>query len=258
MSCTLYEKHLYLNKDIIYLKNTRIIEYDIHAAGTCILYELGLIKEKTFKYLMSLDKETRNITVGNILVKHPKWNKLQMEGFSDVMRRFMELNDIDDKDVLSINKDSITVINKKKLRNLVIDNLYKVHIEGNFNAYMHLCDKELYLNTETMMFNTKRFSRDVAAIQSDYFINFFMSMMILDSKPNNKNEVFLNIRNFRSAYLNLELDDEYYYDMEHDGYVINNALDNSKIISKYKRDKKNYDIKENYRFLEEFMKIILF
>ena len=161
MSSTLYEKHNYLNKNIRYLKNTSIIEYDIHAAGTCILYELGLIKKELFEYLMSLDKFTRNRLVGDLLAQHPKWNKLQMKGFSDVMKRFMEENNIEDRDILSIKKDSIVLIGSKVIRNLFIDNLYQFNITGKYNNYMYLKEKELYINSKTLNYYTNNFNKYV-------------------------------------------------------------------------------------------------
>ena len=255
MSSKLYEKHNYLNKNILYLKNTSIIEYDIHSAGTCILYELGLIKEDNFKYLMSLDKFTRNVYIGRLLKKHPKWNKLQMNGFSDVMRRFIELNNIEDNEILSIKKDSITIIGRP-IKKLKVDNLYEFHIDGKYNSYMYLKKKEIYIDTKTMGFNTKNFGETVLEVQTEYFINFILSLMILDSKRNNKNLIYSELKNFRSQFLNRELDHDYYYDLDEDGYVYN--FNGTILRSMYKSEDKNlYSIDNNYSYLEDLIKLLL-
>ena len=254
MSSTLYEKHNYLNKNIRYLKNTSIIEYDIHAAGTCILYELGLIKKELFEYLMSLDKFTRNRLVGDLLAQHPKWNKLQMKGFSDVMKRFMEVNNIEDKDILSIKKDSIVLIGSKIIRTLYIDNLYQFNITGKYNNYMYLKEKELYINSKTLDYDTKNFNKDVLEVQSDYFINFILSTIVLNSERDNRNEVFSSLKYFRSKFLNKELEDEYYFDLDEGSYIFNY---NGTILStSYKDNNKNYSIDNNYSYLEELIQLL--
>lgn len=254
MSSTLYEKHNYLNKNIRYLKNTSIIEYDIHAAGTCILYELGLIKKELFEYLMSLDKFTRNRLVGDLLAQHPKWNKLQMKGFSDVMKRFMEENNIEDRDILSIKKDSIVLIGSKVIRSLFIDNLYQFNITGKYNNYMYLKEKELYINSKTLNYDTKNFNKDVLEVQSDYFINFILSTIVLNSERDNRNEVFSSLKYFRSKFLNKELEDEYYFDLDEGSYIFNY---NGTILStSYKDNNKNYSIDNNYSYLEELIQLL--
>lgn len=254
MSSTLYEKHNYLNKNIRYLKNTSIIEYDIHAAGTCILYELGLIKKELFEYLMSLDKFTRNRLVGDLLAQHPKWNKLQMKGFSDVMKRFMDVNNIEDKDILSIKKDSIVLIGSKIIRTLYIDNLYQFNITGKYNNYMYLKEKELYINSKTLDYDTKNFNKDVLEVQSDYFINFILSTIVLNSERDNRNEVFSSLKYFRSKFLNKELEDEYYFDLDEGSYIFNY---NGTILStSYKDNNKNYSIDNNYSYLEELIQLL--
>lgn len=254
MSSTLYEKHNYLNKNIRYLKNTSIIEYDIHAAGTCILYELGLIKKELFEYLMSLDKFTRNRLVGDLLAQHPKWNKLQMKGFSDVMKRFMEENNIEDRDILSIKKDSIVLIGSKVIRSLFIDNLYQFNITGKYNNYMYLKEKELYINSKTLNYDTKNFNKDVLEVQSDYFINFILSTIVLNSERDNRDEVFSSLKYFRSKFLNKELEDEYYFDLDEGSYIFNY---NGTILStSYKDINKNYSIDNNYLYLEELIQLL--
>lgn len=254
MSSNLYEKHNYLNKNIRYLKNTSIIEYDIHAAGTCILYELGLIKKELFEYLMSLDKFTRNRLVGDLLAQHPKWNKLQMKGFSDVMKRFMEENNIEDRDILSIKKDSIVLIGSKVIRSLFIDNLYQFNITGKYNNYMYLKEKELYINSKTLDYDTKNFNKDVLEVQSDYFINFILSTIVLNSERDNRDEVFSSLKYFRSKFLNKELEDEYYFDLDEGSYIFNY---NGTILStSYKDNNKNYSIDNNYSYLEELIQLL--
>ena len=256
MTGTLYTKHNYLNKDIEYLKNTSIIEYDIHAAGTCILYELGLINKNTFNYLMTLDKTTRNIAVGNMLQQHPKWNKAQMNGFSEVMRRFMEKNDIEDSEILSIKKDSIVLLRGSNfIKSLNIDNLYEFRITGKYDTYMYLNGKELYLDSRAKKFDTKNFNKDVLDVQLNYFIGFIFSTLILDSKYGMKKEVYEQLKNFRTLFLGYELDDEYYFDLDDGNYIYN--YDGTLLSTIYKSSDKNlYYINNNYSYLESLIKIL--
>lgn len=248
-------KHNYLNKDIEYLRNTSIIEYDIHSAGTCILYKLELISKETFDFLMNLNKESRNIQTGKILKDNPSWNKLQMREFSYIMELFMIENGLDNDDILSIKKDSIVVIGKIPKR-LCIESIYQFNKVGVYNSYLYLKKKEIYLNSITQEYDLKNFTEEARLVQDDYFINMILSTLIINNDSKNKIEAFNHLKQFRSMYINLKLDEEYYYDIEKQGYVV--SIGSTTFVSSTKLgDKTAYMINGNYSYLEDLINIIL-
>lgn len=252
---SLYKKTNYINKEIRYLRDTNIYEYDMVAGGTVILYYSKLISEGTFKYLISLDKFTRNVHVGNLLLQNPSWNKIQVNGFKDAIKVFMSINKLDDDDVLSINKDSITIINKKCNNLYIYDGLLEFRLDGKYNNYMNLYNKEIYCSSKDYSYNTRNFSNKVLLYQEDYFISFIISSIIIDNNSS-KQELFLHFKNFRSNFLNRKLDDNYYYDLDEEGYIIN--LNGMKISTDLiQKDKFQYNIYNNYNYLVELGNILM-
>ena len=108
---SLYEKTLYLNKDIDYLFNCEIREYDMQEAGFNLCKEFKLLPDKTIQYLNTLDKNQRHIQIGVYQKNKEFANKLK-EAFILARKRFFEANELDDTDILAIKKDAIFVIKK--------------------------------------------------------------------------------------------------------------------------------------------------
>ena len=54
MVSLLWQKTNYTNRDIDYLKNVLITEYDISSAGMNILYDLGAINSDKYEILKSM------------------------------------------------------------------------------------------------------------------------------------------------------------------------------------------------------------
>ena len=59
MVSLLWQKTNYTNRDIDYLKNVIITEYDISSAGMNILYDLGAINSDKYEILKSMKKHGR-------------------------------------------------------------------------------------------------------------------------------------------------------------------------------------------------------
>ena len=62
----------YTNKDIKYLVNRRIVEWDIQRAGLQALCNMGIISEDTHEYWKSRDKHWSSIYVGKNLAAKMK------------------------------------------------------------------------------------------------------------------------------------------------------------------------------------------
>ena len=62
----LYKRTLWINKNIEFLFDTEIIEYDIHAAGPSICREFKLLPESLLDEIDKMDKKSKNIKIGLI------------------------------------------------------------------------------------------------------------------------------------------------------------------------------------------------
>jgi hypothetical protein len=256
MSITIYAKHNWTRKDIHYIKNTRITEYDMSNAGINILLTKGLLKPDFVNHLNKMDKLQKNITVGKILQKNPEWNKIMMEEFVAIRKYFMEVNNLDDSDILSIKKDAIFVIDKK-VRHLKLSANYEFKEKNTYDTYLNIMNKEFYVNIEKELYDTKGFSDLVLKYQEDYFIDFIITTLVLDRSS--EREKFEHIKEFRTKFLTFQLEPNFYFDLLDGGYIYKyNKNSTVPLISTVEpEDLSVCDITNNYKFLFELIQIIL-
>lgn len=256
MSMTVYRKHNYTRKDLKYIKNTPIIEYDMSNAGINILLTNGKLNQEFVDYLNTLDKLTKNITVGKILQNNPEWNKLMMEEFIKIRGEFMRINNLDDNDILSIKKDAIFVINHKVKKLKVHDN-YVFREKGVYDTYLNIRNKEFYINIEKGTYDVKGFPKTVTKVQEDFFIDFIITCAVLEKED--RFDLFQHIKIFRSKFLNFELPQEFYYDLDEDGYKYKYCKDSIAylISSKPPSNLKLCNIDNNYKYLSDVVNTLL-
>ena len=256
MARTVYTKHNYTRKDVTYIKNTTIIEYDMSNAGINILLTKGLLKQDFVDHLNKMDKLQKNITVGKILQKNPEWNKVMMEEFIAIRKYFMEINELTDDDILSIKKDAIFIIGKR-VRNLKLTENYEFKEKNTYDTYLSIMNKEFYVSIDKGEYDVKGFSKKVLSLQEDYFIDFIITALVLD-----REDIFAkheHIKIFRTKFLNFELEPQFYIDLNEGGYIYKYSETSSvKTITPFPPlDLSKCDITTNYKFLFELINILL-
>lgn len=107
----LWVKDRYVS-DYEWLISKDIREYDISKANISILLDLNLISNKQYEYFKNLPKQKREVYIGLFLRDNPSISKSLSYGFKEARRIFMQSNQLQDEDILYVDKDSITVINK--------------------------------------------------------------------------------------------------------------------------------------------------
>ena len=157
----LYEKHNYLNKDISFLCNTQINEYDMKAGGFSILKRAGALTAKEIDYLEKCSKLERNVYLGNKLRANPELTQIQMDGFIEARRQFFERNNIDDNSVLTIKKDAIFLI-RSNIYNTQFDG-FDFRLANTYNSYYYFPnvqgdDIEMYYKSKDNMIDCHFFS----------------------------------------------------------------------------------------------------
>ena len=69
-------KSNWTNKEIKYLKNVSIVEYDLQSGGLNIIKQFKLLPQEKINQLESFDKEKRNIAVGKLQIKDKDYNMI--------------------------------------------------------------------------------------------------------------------------------------------------------------------------------------
>lgn len=248
LNTDIYIKHNYLNKDIEFINNSSIIEYDMKNAGLSIIYHNGIISKKDYDYLMGLDKLERNIVIGKYLIKHSDVNQFIMDEFINIRKNFFDINNIKFEEVLSIKKDSITLINRFP-NNLIIDNFYEFRVKGTYKSYININNKEHYLDSNNNILITKGYSEETKKIQNKYLFNFIKNCLKY-KLVNDNDQLFQYCIIFKNDFLMFNLEKEYYLDILVNKYIINIFNDIyylNDINDEF--DKKNLMINNNLNFI---------
>lgn len=219
----LYEKHNFLRKDIDYLVNKPIREYDMSSGGYSILKKANVFSDKEIKRINQMSKFERNYFLGNYVRDHGL-SELQMNGFIDARKEFFIRNNIKDDEVLSIKKDAIFLINKT-VTNLSFSG-YKFRLDNVYSSYYYLSEIEFYYSRKKQFLDVKGINDEVLKSHYDYFLKDLYLIMKLNEK-NNKDYLFSYLKNYREKYLERKLPIEHYRELNED----NSFLTNQKILA---------------------------
>lgn len=198
------QKSNYLNKEIPYLTNVNIYEYDMSSGGFNILRSKKVFSKDVEDSLLKMNKEERNITIGKILRKKPKLSEILINGFKEYMTEFCKVNGIKNEEILSIKKDAIFIINKR-CKNLKLNEYVELKEKNKYTSYLYLSEIEFYNN---------RFDCHVKGINDNIldrnlFFNEIKNIMKLMEK-NNDEVLFRYLRKLQKNYLEYEVDKEMY------------------------------------------------
>jgi len=248
---TLVEKTNYLDKDILYLRNILITEYDIKSAGFTTIKVKKLLPEDVISDLEKLSKDQRSIYIGKQILKHPKIGEELINTLIDVRKDFVVLNDINEEDVLSIKRDALFII--KKVPNHFKVGEFEFRPKGSYSSYCYLNGKEFYYSSKLDLLDIKGLSEDVREKQKDYLLKDIRKIIGMGEKLSS-DQMFLFLKQYRSKYLNGKLDKETYRDLETGMYSVNGyqMIDISEDMIK------DVDISQNYiNYLVPLFKLLV-
>jgi hypothetical protein len=198
----LHEKHNYLNKEVQYLINTVVKEYDMRSGGYTILKKYGEFSKKEIEFLDTLPKFERNVWIGKRIAEKKKLSGILMEGFKEARKLFFEANDIADEKVLSIKKDAIFVINYPCLNNIVDG--FEFQLKNNYSSYYLLNGKEFYFKGRSQHIDIKGIGDDVIHDHEEFFVKDLKNIFNLAEKGNTEYLIKF-LKRYRDNYLNMRL-----------------------------------------------------
>lgn len=215
----LVEKSNYLNKDIVYLKNIDIREYDVASAGFTVIKFKKLLPEETIQSLEKLSKMERNIRIGKLSLRHPIINEEIIKTLEKVRKAFVMVNHLYPEDILSIKKDALFLI-KKNPRVLKIKD-FEFRSKENYTSYCYLNRKEFYYSSYHDKLDIKGLSSDVKEAQEKYFLNDIKRFLKLGEKLS-KSQMFDLLKQYRRKYLSRKLPKETYLSLDSGTFRIGN------------------------------------
>lgn len=197
-------------KDINYLINTTISEYDISKANINILYKEGVLNDYDYNRLLKADRNDRQKEIGIMILKNSNIYNIINNGIKEMRIAFMNANDLTDDNILSVKNDALFVIGtlpsitkfdniEFKLKN-VYSSFYKAN---NLELYYYL-DK----HTDKDLLDIKGISDNNIKKHDKYFLNFLKSLFYTIEVD--INDAVTMLRSFYDMYMSFRLDINYY------------------------------------------------
>jgi len=205
------EKTNYLNKDIVYLKNTNITEYDIASAGFTVIKFKKLLPEAEIAELEKVSKYERNVRIGKRIIQYPNISIEIIQTLEKARKAFVLVNEILPEEILTIKKDAIFLIKKVPTIFQIKEFLFRE--KGNYTSYCYINKKEFYYSSTTETLDIKGFSQKVNEEQKEYLIKDIKNFLRLSEKITS-DQMFSILKSYRAKYLNRELNKESYRDLD--------------------------------------------
>ena len=212
--------------DISYLNNVFITEYDISKANISILRSMNVIDQGTYNWLYRAERMKRQIYVGNLAKNKEIAHKLT-EGFRAARHLLFQANNILDREVLSIKKDAIFVINRK-LQNTEFGLIHFVP-KNTYTGFYKLNNMEIYYYynkiTEEEVIEVKGINNDRLKLHEGYFLQLLKD--IFYTLQVNGPEVALRmLKDYYISFITRQLPMEHYRRFGGDNsYHTTNAFD---------------------------------
>lgn len=205
MVSDLYKRHFYVNKSIDSLVNNEIIEYDMKSADISIIESKGLLSEEEIELIKSLPKKVRNTKIGKMQKRNKELVKELNKGFTEYRKLFIETNEIDDSDIISIKKDAI--FTTKRCDKKSFDKVQFVEKNIYTSYYYFRNGIEIYYNKNRM--DVKGINDDKLKNHKEYFASFINRFCFMGETSSLNNRIkFLN--EFTYLYKTRNLDIQYY------------------------------------------------
>lgn len=205
----LAEKTNYLNKNIDYLKNIKVTEFDIHAAGFSVIKFLKLLPAEEIERLTRLPKFEKNVAIGLRIRDNPSIGIKIEETLQKVRKAFVAVNNVDARNILSIKKDAIFVI-KENPNILNIKDFFQFARKNTYTSYARLSNIEFYFSNSQL--DIKGLSKDNVA-KCSLVLEEIKKIFSIAEKMSD-DVIFQFVQTFSKKYLNRELPIESYRELD--------------------------------------------
>ena len=261
MGDNLYEKTYYTSKYIDFLISNYIREYDIRKAGQTALLLGNCISKDQYNYLCSLPRDRRQIETGLLIKNNKGFDEVRKSFIQEARKFFIEQNELDDSDILSIKNDAIYVINKIPNHTVFYNGILEFVPKNIYTSYYRYNRIEMFYYNDMISDNEKLDIKNIGDDKLVYHKEFMMDflMYIFDlAQTSNIIEVVNTMQNMLNQYINLDLSLGYYREFNARSCFKFNISEFTNYYAEFipdNTDKKLLDIRENFQLLQYFYKI---
>lgn len=213
-------------KNINFLNNIPIYEYDISKANINILFYKNIISEKEYNRLYNADRMERQKTIGIMELKDRSIYTTLSEGILEMRKLFLEENNICDDDILACKNDAVFLIDKipqkTKFYNIefVLKNTYTSYYKANNMEFYYYHDN--INNIEKL--DIKGIKDDKLKYHENYMCDFIKALF--DMIDYNINDAVLMTRSFYNQFMSNNLDIGYYRNFDSESLFRLNVYNN--------------------------------
>ena len=212
---------IYTNKNLLYLRNKTIYEYDISSGGYSCSLNAGLLDHDEQLILKNLSKKDKQIFLGNKALQEKDFTKLLHAAFRKEISHFISVNNIPEENILSIKKDSITFYNSNVT--ITKNNHVEFTLREKFTTFLLLGKLEFYYNIDDGQFLVKGIS---SAINVEGTLLEEIKRILHLKSYKSDQSIHTHLKEMRENYLSKALTNSYYREL--------NALGKYKLLSKLK------------------------
>lgn len=253
------EKHLYI-KNIDYVKNVNIVEYDMSQAGFSIITKYRLLPDTTISMLNDIsDKKHRNIRIGLYMRQRPGLGASINDYIKQERIAFAEANELADNDIFAIRKDAIFLVNRTPAITSM-DEFIVFKPKSRYSSFIKINNYEFYYNNRDDTLDIKNMRNESRPLHENHWFAFIKTLLRISENANQYN-VYLKLKQFRHTYLSYELDADFYREFNDESKyrMITGLTDYTVLLDNvglsYIRDM--IDIKYNISIISKLSKILI-
>lgn len=200
----LYKAVNWTNRNIPFVVNRPIIEYDMRRAGLSVIKEFELLPQDKIQKLDEMEKHKSDVTIGKMRKKDKDFSKRFGEAMTKARKLFIDANRLEEPDIISIKNDAFFVIGECMEREF---GFIEFRPKNTYTSFINLDRIEFYYSSQKM--DVKGLGDDVLRNQEDYWIASIQKFMRL-IETGTKAEVLLYMKHLVDSYKALELPGAYY------------------------------------------------
>lgn len=205
----MHDKMMWFNEKIPYIFHANIVEWDMARASLSVCERFNLLDQEEIKRMKALPKLEREVQMGLHQRGNKEFSNQLLSGIREIRRKFLEANELDESNVLSLHNDAIIFNSRKK----IISNIegIKFHHDNTWDAYIRYGRVEIFYKVD----ETGIGSLDFKNISKDKMQEHTMGLnryllKVFDGIESYDKGIVKYITRFQQQYLQDKLP-EYYY-----------------------------------------------
>jgi hypothetical protein len=142
------EKLMWFNPDIQFMFHANIVEYDMKAMSVSISERYNLLDKPIIERLKRMPKEQRTREVGLMQRDNKEYSQRLIQCELETRRKFLEINNLDESNVVSLHSDACIFNSKKR----IINNIEGVEFKhaNTWSSYMRFKGIEMFYDGEVL------------------------------------------------------------------------------------------------------------